>query len=259
MVSKFNTPEDGTEIILATPDDDDPVIDPETISKSTAKLKTESNTDFEIDLDTVPDPETYSANHSDLEKTQSSDFSTKPPSKRTVKSHSKSWWKKKRWLLPFIVLITGLILPNHWRIPVMGANSNDWHPKTFWYEPWGSSITHKGIDIFGPSNTQVVAANHGLLLYRGEFAKGGKVVVLLGPEWKIHYYAHLASFNTDRWFYQSGDPLGTLGATGNAKNKPPHLHFTVLSLLPYLWYADATTQGWKKMFYLDPNHYLIKN
>ena len=141
----------------------------------------------------------------------------------------------------------------------MGANSTDWHPKTFWYEPWGSSITHKGIDIFGPSNTQVVAANHGLLLYRGEFAKGGKVVVLLGPEWKIHYYAHLASFNTDRWFYQSGDPLGTLGTTGNANNKPPHLHFTVFSLLPYFWYADATTQGWKKMFYLDPNHYLIKN
>ena len=214
MMTKSHSPEEGTEIILATPDDNDP----------------ESKTD----------------------NTGVSSSNTNTPATRR-------WWQKKRYLLPLALLIIGLLLPNQWRIPVMGASSNDWHPKTFWYKPWGTSITHKGIDIFGPSKTPVVAANHGLLLYRGELPKGGKVVVLLGPEWKVHYYAHLASFKTERWFYQSGDPLGTLGATGNAKNKPPHLHFSVLSLLPYFWYADATTQGWKKMFYLDPNIYLKKN
>jgi murein DD-endopeptidase MepM/ murein hydrolase activator NlpD len=163
----------------------------------------------------------------------------------------------KRFMIPAILLLIGLVLPNHWQIPVNGASSKDWHPKTFWYEPWGTSVTHKGIDIFGATATPVVAANHGLLLYKGEFKKGGKVLVYLGPEWKIHYYAHLADFTPSTPIVvASGETIAYLGDSGNAKGKPPHLHFSIFSLLPYFWNIDGSTQGWKKMFYLDPNDYL---
>ncbi len=171
---------------------------------------------------------------------------------------SRHWWYKKRLMVPAAVIALVFLLPNHWIIPVEGATANDWHQDTFWYEPWGSSVTHKGIDVFGSKNTKVVAANHGVLLYAGELNKGGQVVVLLGPEWKVHYYAHLESIAERRLIYFSGDEVGTLGDTGNAQGKQPHLHFSIVSIFPYLWNIDFSTQGWKKMFYLNPIHYLTE-
>lgn len=96
-----------------------------------------------------------------------------------------------------------------------------------------------------------------MVLFRGEIAQGGQVVVVLGPKWRIHYYAHLQSI--DAYPGQpllSGSVLGTVGDTGNARGKPAHLHYSILSLLPLPWRADESTQGWKKMFYLDPNQLL---
>ncbi len=171
---------------------------------------------------------------------------------------SRRWFYKKRYVLPAAIIGLIFLLPNRWTIPVADASQNDWHQETFWYEPWGSSVTHKGIDIFGAKDTEVVAANDGVLLYAGELKKGGQVVVLLGPEWKIHYYAHLDSIAERRLIYFSGDKVGTLGDSGNAKGKQPHLHFSIVSIFPYFWKADTSTQGWKKMFYLNPIHYLTE-
>jgi len=50
----------------------------------------------------------------------------------------------------------------------------------------------------------------------------------------------------------NGRVIGQVGDTGNARGKPPHLHYTVLSAVPYVWRADGSSQGWRKMFYLDP-------
>ena len=55
------------------------------------------------------------------------------------------------------LLIIGLLIPEKIMIPVQGATSKDWNHNTFWYEPWGRSGVHKGIDIFGTKNTPVVA------------------------------------------------------------------------------------------------------
>lgn len=160
---------------------------------------------------------------------------------------------RKRYLL-LALCLAWLVAPEWPQVPVQGASSKDWHPKSFWFEPWGRSGVHKGIDIFARTGTPVVAPSYGLVLLRGEIAMGGKVLVVLGPKWRLHYFAHLDSQSA--WPGQPvlpGSLLGTVGDSGNARGKPPHLHYSIVSLLPYFWRADGSTQGWKKMFYLDPS------
>jgi hypothetical protein len=47
-----------------------------------------------------------------------------------------------------------------------------------------------------------------------------------------------------------------VGDSGNAKGKPTHLHYSIVTLVPHPWRIDGSPQGWKKMFYLDPTRYL---
>lgn len=156
------------------------------------------------------------------------------------------------------LLFTGLTLPETMKIPVTDATKNDWNHDTFWYEPWGISGVHKGIDIFGKKSTDVVAPTYGITLFTGELSLGGKVVALLGPKWRIHYLAHLDSIETEAGkFVGTGDKVGTLGDTGNAVGKQPHVHYSIVSLLPYPWLFSSETQGWKKMFFLNPHEQLL--
>ena len=167
----------------------------------------------------------------------------------------KKWRKLKIFLL---VVCVGLLLPEFPMIPVKGATVSDWNAKSFWYEPWGKSGVHKGIDIFGTLNTPIQATTYGIVIFTGELPLGGNVVAVLGPKWRVHYYAHL---NSDSVFVGQplwrGSQIGLLGDTGNAKGKPAHLHYVVFSLLPYVWEIDSSSQGWKKAFYLNPASVLI--
>ncbi|MEO0585982.1 MAG: M23 family peptidase, partial [Bacteroidota bacterium] len=72
-----------------------------------------------------------------------------------------------------ILFVMGLLLPQDLMIPVQGANQRDWNSETFWYYPWGSSITHKGVDIFAKEGTPVVSASHGIKLFKFSGSKGG--------------------------------------------------------------------------------------
>ncbi len=156
-------------------------------------------------------------------------------------------------LVALVIIAIGLLLPQRMVVPVEGASPRDWNPDAFWYEPWGRSGVHKGIDIFAVEGRPVVAAAPGLVVYRGEWSQGGKVVLVLGPKWRIHYYAHLSTFaDAEPWLVRSGQHLGEVGRTGNAANKPPHLHYSVVSLVPLPWRITRATEGWKRMFYLDP-------
>lgn len=162
--------------------------------------------------------------------------------------------KVKRVLLG-ILIASGvlLILPEWPKVPVAGATAGDWNPATFWHAPWGVSGVHKGIDIFGAKATPVLAPTYGVVLFRGEIAIGGKVVAMLGPKLRVHYFAHLDSIQVQPGsVVRTGDVLGGVGDTGNAQGKPPHLHYTVVTILPYPWRIDRSTQGWKKMFFLNP-------
>lgn len=152
----------------------------------------------------------------------------------------------------FLLLGLGFVIPEDAHIPVAGASVKDWNPKSFWYEPWGASGVHKGIDVFAPQGKSVISAVPGIVLYQGQLGIGGNVVAVLGPKWRIHYYAHLANADPAPTFLGRGEKLGVIGSSGNAAGKPPHLHYSVVSLIPLPWRFSSETQGWKKMFFLDP-------
>lgn len=61
----------------------------------------------------------------------------------------------------------------------------------------GKSVTHKGVDIFAKRGTNIRPATAGIVLYTGKKPRGGNVVFILGPRWRIHYYAHLDKIKTN--------------------------------------------------------------
>ncbi len=114
-------------------------------------------------------------------------------------------------------------------MPVVGVQpydlSNSWGDSRD-----GGRRRHKGIDIFAPKGTAIVAVADGIVSYIGEQPKGGNCLWLTTEDGRSFYYAHL-----DRWAaglfegmeVQRGDLLGYVGNTGNAKTTPSHLHFAV--------------------------------
>jgi murein DD-endopeptidase MepM/ murein hydrolase activator NlpD len=160
-------------------------------------------------------------------------------------------------LVLFIILLTGFLIPEKFSMPVKGAGKTSYNQQSFWAYPWGTSVTHKGVDIFAKQGTDVVSSTGGLVLYTGTIKKGGNVVLVLGPKWRLHYYAHLKEIKTSTLsFVNSKKIIGTVGTTGNAVGKAPHLHYTIRSIIPIPWRKDDAIQGWKKMFYLNPVEYL---
>ncbi len=170
------------------------------------------------------------------------------------------YFKKWFWAIA-LILIIGFVIPQQMIIPVSGATTKSWAEDSFWAYPWGTSITHKGIDIFADRGTDVISSTYGLVVYTHEGGKGGKSVMILGPKWRFHYYAHLDSYDAFAFKpVKPGTVLGTVGDTGNAKGKPPHLHYAITSPFPYPQFYDSeAVQGWKKMFHLSPDVWLRKD
>ena len=155
------------------------------------------------------------------------------------------------------IIFIGMLIPQNLKMPVAGADSNSYNHETFWYEGWGTSIVHKGIDVFAKRGTSVHSATRGIVLLTAEYGKGGKLVLVLGPKWRLHYYAHLDEIKTKPFaFVTQESEIGTVGNTGNAITTPAHLHYGIGTLVPYLWRIDSAPLGWQKMFYLNPIDYL---
>jgi peptidoglycan LD-endopeptidase LytH len=142
-------------------------------------------------------------------------------------------------------------------MPVEDATAADYNIQSFWYYPWGKSVTHKGVDIFAKEGTPVRSSTSGLVIFCGYATVGGNAVVIIGPKWRLHYYAHLKDIETSLFAWTDrNEIIGSVGSTGNAAGKPPHLHYTIATVVPYVWRIDSDRQGWKKMFYLNPIDYL---
>jgi len=132
------------------------------------------------------------------------------------------------------------------RMPVVGVKARDLDDS--WHAPRdGGARQHKGIDIFASRGTEVVAVADGVISFIGDQRLGGHCIWLTTEGGASFYYAHL-----DRWAaglyegmdVQSGDLLGYVGNTGNAKYTPSHLHFGVNQndemVNPYPILAKAT-------------------
>ena len=101
-----------------------------------------------------------------------------------------------------------------------------------WHAPRDGERLHQGQDIFAPRGTPVHSATEGYVVRIGENRLGGRTVSVLGAGGRVYYYAHLDSYapGLDVGDYVTPETvLGAVGTTGNAKNTPPHLHFSVYS------------------------------
>ncbi|HUC81511.1 MAG TPA: M23 family metallopeptidase [Flavisolibacter sp.] len=93
----------------------------------------------------------------------------------------------------------------------------------------GGKRSHEGVDIFAPKRTPAVAAADGYITGVREGGIGGKTV-WLRPEGQNYtlYYAHLdEQLVQEGQRVKTGDTLGLVGNTGNARTTPPHLHFGI--------------------------------
>ena len=94
----------------------------------------------------------------------------------------------------------------------------------------GGNRLHEGIDIKAPKGTPVVAVTDGFVERIKAGGSGGKQVYLRDARGRLYYYAHLDDWSVEEYqAVKAGEPLGTVGDTGNARNTTPHLHFEVLT------------------------------
>lgn len=176
---------------------------------------------------------------------------------KLFRKNIKRTWLDKTVNSAAIIFTFFLVLPQSFVLPVEEMKKGDYNQQSYWHYPWGKSGTHKGVDIFGKKGTNIVSSVRGFTFAAGNGNRSGKYVVIIGPKLRFHYFAHLNSINTKvgKW-NNIGEKIGTLGDSGNAKGKPPHLHYAIISWLPHFWRIDNYPQGYRKMFFLNPIEYI---
>lgn len=115
---------------------------------------------------------------------------------------------------------------------------------------------HEAIDIIAPAGTPVVAAAPGTVekLFRSE-SGGNTVYVRSADRRTIYYYAHLRDYAqglAEGQAVRRGQPLGSVGSTGNADPAAPHLHFAVMQTAPTAAWWDSATA-------IDPYPLLLRD
>ncbi|MFA5787947.1 MAG: peptidoglycan DD-metalloendopeptidase family protein, partial [Actinomycetota bacterium] len=108
--------------------------------------------------------------------------------------------------------------------PVLGryAFSNDWGQCRA-----GCRRRHVGTDIFSPYGTPLVAVLNGHIMQMQTGGAGGIMLWIRTTTGDVFFYAHLSRYAqvTEGQSVRSGDVVGYVGNSGNAKGGPAHLHF----------------------------------
>ncbi|MHA6720503.1 M23 family metallopeptidase [Sphingomonas sp. RS6] len=137
-------------------------------------------------------------------------------------------------------------------VPVRGV------PRTALRSNWGEprdagARPHHGIDILAPRGTPVLAAAAGTIEKRFESEDGGHTLYIRRRDpSRIDYYAHLDRIDVaEGQQVNAGDPIATVGTSGNAEGGPPHLHFEVKAMAP--------GEGWWQGRNIDPYRLLAAN
>lgn len=128
------------------------------------------------------------------------------------------------------------VAPSGLAIPVVGISAGEL-VDTYTASRGGGSRVHNAIDIMAPRGTPVVAAGDGTvekLFYSN--GGGGITAYVRSPDGRwMHYYAHLDAYAPglrEGQRIRRGDPVGTVGITGNASPSGPHLHFAINRMSP---------------------------
>jgi murein DD-endopeptidase MepM/ murein hydrolase activator NlpD len=98
----------------------------------------------------------------------------------------------------------------------------------------GGLRTHEALDIMAARGTPVRAVEDGRVAKLFTSVAGGLTIYLFDPgEMFSYYYAHLDRYADGLHEGQQlrrGDVIGYVGATGNADDDAPHLHFAIFQL-----------------------------
>lgn len=138
---------------------------------------------------------------------------------------------------PNVAIAEGLIIgPTGLAIPVIGTKAEELID-TYTQARAGGSRLHDAIDIMAPAGTPVVAAAPGVVekLYFSEGGGGITAYVRSTDGRWNYYYAHLQAYAPglrEGKRLKQGDPIGTVGSTGNASAAGPHLHFAINRMEP---------------------------
>jgi murein DD-endopeptidase MepM/ murein hydrolase activator NlpD len=136
------------------------------------------------------------------------------------------------------------VAPSGLVIPVVGVKAADL-TDTYTASRGGGSRVHNAIDIMAPRGTPVVSATDGtvekLFFSRGG---GGITAYVRSPDGQwMHYYAHLDAYAPtlkEGMRIRRGDPIGTVGSTGDASPDAPHLHYAIYRMSPgERWWQGA--------------------
>jgi murein DD-endopeptidase MepM/ murein hydrolase activator NlpD len=117
---------------------------------------------------------------------------------------------------------------------------------------WGASRDggrrrHQGIDLLAPAGTPLVAVASGHItrLSNTDRGRGGISLWLRDARGTAYYYAHnhhnLVHLGQQ---VRAGQLLARVGATGNAKGGPPHLHFQLHPIGGRPISPDALVRRW---------------
>lgn len=111
-------------------------------------------------------------------------------------------------------------------------------------EQRGDARRHEALDILAPRGTPVLAVDDGPVAKLFESKQGGLTVYQFDDrERYAYYYAHLDRYVDglkEGMILKRGDPVGTVGTTGNAAPDTPHLHFAIFRLGPEKrWWEGA--------------------
>jgi peptidoglycan LD-endopeptidase LytH len=130
---------------------------------------------------------------------------------------------------------SGLMLgPTGLALPVAGVKPAQLID-TFTQARAGGARVHDAIDIMAPTGTPVVAAAPGTVekLFFSQ-GGGGITAYVRSPDHRwVYYYAQLNNYAPglrEGRPLRRGDPIGTVGSTGNANPVGPHLHFAILHM-----------------------------
>lgn len=105
------------------------------------------------------------------------------------------------------------------------------------YGVFAKDRIHRGVDIFSPRGTPVVAVADGFVQKARYGSNAGFYVVIRHADGWESWYLHLSAYGPDGWrspfaegvevgaFVKAGQLIGWVGNTGNAHATRPHTHF----------------------------------